>query len=122
KRLRHEAQRIRLALQSLDRQTLFVLLVCVLLVLVQYAFGSRRFFRLEVAELFGAEPRGLGAWAWWFGVQGVTGFIVPVLCLLLLFRRTPREIGLGLGDWRLASGLALAYLPLVVVGTWFLSS
>lgn len=122
KRLRREAQRIRLALQSLDRQTLFVLLVCVLLVLVQYAFGSRRFFRLEVAELFGAEPRGLGAWAWWFGVQGITGFIVPVLCLLLLFRRTPREIGLGLGDWRLASGLALAYLPLVVVGTWFLSS
>ena len=31
-------------------------------------------------------------------------------------------MGLGLGDWKLASLLAAVYMPLVVIGTWFLSS
>lgn len=64
---------------------------------------------------------GILSWAWWFGMQGVLGFVIPVLSLVFIFRRKPATIGLGLGDWKLAILLAALYIPIVVVGTWFLS-
>lgn len=121
-RIRREGQRLRRAAQSLDHQTVFVMTMCVVLVIVQHTLGSRRFFRTELADLFAPEWHDLLGWAWWFGIQGVTGFVLPVLALVGLFHRRPAQIGLGLGDWRLASLLALAYLPLVAVGTWILSN
>ncbi len=121
KRLLHEWQQLVAAARSLDRQTVFVLTTCIVFVILQQTLGSRRFFRAELAANFAEDWRGLLSWGWWFAVQGVTGFVLPALALVLLFRRRPAEIGLGLGDWKLASVLAVLYLPLVVVGTWVLS-
>jgi hypothetical protein len=121
KRLLQEWQRLVAAARTLDRQTVFVLTTAIVLVVLQATLGSRRFFQTELAPLFADEWRGLLAWGWWFGVQGVMGFVVPALALVLLFRRRPAEIGLGLGDWKLAGVLALLYLPLVTLGTWILS-
>jgi len=120
-RLRAEWSRAATAARSLDAQTVFVLLAATALLIVQFTFGSRRLFREELAAFFPAQWQGILAWGWWFGMQGVTGFVLPVLALLLLFRRRPSEIGLGLGDWRLATTLALLYVPVVAVGTWVLS-
>ncbi|NND70826.1 MAG: CPBP family intramembrane metalloprotease, partial [Rhodothermales bacterium] len=64
----------------------------------------------------------LASWGWWFSTQGVLGFLIPVLCLVFIFKRKPGEIGLGLGDWKLALGLSALYIPLVVVGTFVLSA
>lgn len=103
------------------RRASVVSLVAVALVFVQLQIGSRSFFyRIGSPSAF-ADPE-LGGWAWWFGWQGVTGFVLPALLFVAGWRWTPRQAGLGLGDWRLASVLALAYLPLVVVGTWVLSN
>lgn len=109
-------------MRGLDAQTVFVLVAAAALVILQDTFGSRRLFRTELAPYFPSEMRGLLAWGWWFGVQGVTGFVLPAAALLLIFRRSPREIGLGLGDWKFAVVVAAVYVPMVVVGTWFLSS
>jgi len=100
---------------------MFVLSAAALFVLLQMNFGSRRLFRQELAPLFPEAWQSLMAWGWWFGMQGLLGFVLPVLCLVFLFKRRPAEIGLGAGDWRLAAKLALAYLPLVIIGTWILS-
>ena len=97
-----------------------VLIAATLLVLVQVQLGTKGTYRDLGNPLGTADPE-LGAWAWWFGMQGVTGFVVPALILLVAFRWRPAEAGLGLGDWRLAGALALAYLPLVAVGTFVLS-
>lgn len=121
-RLRREWQQFVRAARSLDRQTMFVLTAAVALVFLQFTVGDRSFFRDELAAAFPVAWQGLAGWGWWFGMQGVTGFVLPVLALMLLFGRRPAEIGLGLGDWRLASALAAAYLPLVAVGTWVLSN
>ncbi|MEX1054763.1 MAG: CPBP family intramembrane glutamic endopeptidase, partial [Rhodothermales bacterium] len=51
----------------------------------------------------------------------VTGFVLPVLGLKYFFRRRAPEMGLGAGDWRFAAAVAAVYLPIVGVGTWFLS-
>ena len=102
------------------RRAAVVLIAATLLVLLQIQVGTRATYRGLGNPLGTADPE-LGAWAWWFGMQGITGFVVPALVLLLAFRWTPRRAGLGLGDWRLAGALALAYLPLVAVGTWVLS-
>lgn len=119
--LRQEWQALKAAVRTVNRQTVVVLLVAVVLVFVQDTLGSRRFFREMFDSMTPAHLRRLLSWGWWFGVQGITGFVIPVLILVFGFRRRPGEIGLGLGDWKLASVLALAYVPLVIVGTWVLS-
>jgi hypothetical protein len=120
-RLRDEWQRLMRAARQLDRQTVFVLLAAAVFVIIQMTFGSRQVFRRELAHLFPEDWRGVLAWGWWFFMQGVTGFALPVLCLTLLFKRRPAEVGLGRGDWKLAVTLALVYIPLVIIGTWVLS-
>ena len=123
-RLQAEWQTLRAAVGGLSpnaRRAAVVLLAATLLVLLQLQVGSRQFYRDVTGNWLGFEDPALGGWAWWFGSQGVTGFVLPALVLLVAFRWTPRQAGLGAGDWRLAGALALAYVPLVVVGTWVLS-
>lgn len=120
--LRVEYRRAVGALKRLDRQTMFVLLAAAVLVICQMKWGSRRFFDATLASYVPAEWRGLLSWGWWFFMQGFLGFVLPVASLLLLFRRSPSEIGLGVGDARLAIRLTLLYLPFVLVGTWGLSN
>jgi uncharacterized protein len=120
-RLRREARAFLDAARRLDRQMVVVLVAAVALVLLQLQVGTRGFFREHLGDLFRDDVRELVAWGWWFGLQGVTGFVIPVAILTLGFKRRPAEIGLGLGDWKLASVLALLYTVPVVVGTWVLS-
>lgn len=124
-RFRHEWSRLRNGVSSLSeaqRLAAVVLIAATLLVLVQVTLGHRQFFMRHVAEHFPAEHRLLLSWAWWFGWQGVTGFLIPIAILALGFRWRPREMGIGLGDWRLALIIAAFYIPLVAAGTWFLSA
>lgn len=118
---RDETQRLRRAVRRLDAQTAFVLTASAALVLLQMTVGSRQLFRDAIGPHVDEAWRGVLAWGWWFGMQGLTGFVVPVLSLRYLFGRRPAEIGLGAGDWRLALLLAACYLPLVAAGTWVLS-
>lgn len=121
-RLKAEWNALIEATRSLDKLTVFVLTATALSVILHEAWGSRRFFRTEFADLFPDETVGLMAWGWRFATQGIFGFILPVLCLMIFFKKRPSEIGLGLGDWKLASTLALLYIPLVIIGTWVLSA
>ena len=123
-RLRSEWQALRAAVAGLSpnaRRAAIVLLVAVVLVLFHLQVGNRQFYRIVLGNALGFQDPELGAWAWWFGMQGLIGFVVPALILTAGFRWTPRQAGLGLGDWRLAGAIALLYLPLVVAGTWVLS-
>ncbi|MHC4339336.1 MAG: CPBP family glutamic-type intramembrane protease [Planctomycetota bacterium] len=119
--IRREFRRIIEAARTLDRQTVFVLTAAALLVILHHTYGDRQLFRRELAQHFPRNWQGLAGWGWWFASQGVFGFVVPVLCLLLFFKRKPSEIGLGLGDWKFALAIAGLYLPLVFVGTWIAS-
>ncbi len=121
-RLRREFDALRTAVRHLDAQTVTVLLLSAALVFVQNEVGSRRVFRDHLATAFDPAWQGVLSWGWWFGVQGLTGFVIPALCLVLIFKRRPTEIGLGLGDWKLAFTLAALYVPLVAIGTWVLSA
>lgn len=123
-RLRGEWQTLHAAVTGLSpnaRRAAIVLVAATLLVLLHLQIGGRRFYQVELDNLLGFADPEFGAWAWWFGLQGVLGFVVPALLLVVGFRWRPRQAGLGLGDWRLAGTLALAYVPLVVIGTWVLS-
>ncbi|MDX1429560.1 MAG: CPBP family intramembrane glutamic endopeptidase [Rhodothermales bacterium] len=121
-RIREEMRRAAEALKGLDRQVLWILVLVPLLVIAQESIGSRVLFRRHLGELVPLEWRGLAAWGWWFGIQGILGFVIPVTILKGAFKRKAADMGLGLGDWKLALVLAAIYVPVVVVGTWFLSS
>jgi len=116
-----EVRSIRAALSNLDRQTVVVLLFSAFAVILQMKLGDRSLFRTGIAPSLGIESVELGSWTWWFLVQGVLGFICPVLILRYGFKRSLKEMGLGLGDWRFASVIGGIYLPVVVLGTWILS-
>ncbi len=119
--LRREWREFIAAVRRLDPQTAFVLVAAALFALIQATFGGRHFFSAEFSHLFGREFRELAGWAWWFGLRGLTGFILPALCLRLIFKRSAAEMGLGLGDWKLARTIVLVYLPLAFLGAWVLS-
>ena len=119
--LRREWHSLVQGARALNMQTTCVLVLCIVLVAVQFNLGSRSFFLSSVAPESLEANRQLFSWGWWFLIQGITGFLVPLLVLRGVFRRPLRAIGLGFGDWRLAGTLALLYLPLVAVGTWVLS-
>jgi len=119
--LSDEIAAFRRALRKIDPKTAVVLTTTALLVILQMKFGSRGFFRSEVAPALGVPGNGLMAWGWWFGLQGLLGFLVPVTILRLAFRSSRSEMGLGLGDWRFAIRIAALYVPLVAAGTWILS-
>lgn len=121
-RIQSEIGRLTGAWRRLDVETVTVLVAAAALVILQDAVGSRRLFRTAFGGAFAPEHVGLLSWAWWFVVQGLTGFAIPVLILLGLFRRTRREAGLGLGDWKFALAVMVVYIPVVIVGTWFLSA
>ncbi|MCY3999579.1 MAG: CPBP family intramembrane metalloprotease [Bacteroidetes bacterium] len=112
-----ENHTFRKALRSIDLQTSVVLIACALLMMITFKFGSRSFFVTQIAP----EASALQAWGWWFSVQGVTGFLIPILILLIGFRCKPTSIGLGLGDWKLALLVFALYVPVVITGTWILS-
>jgi len=119
--LRAEWRALARTASTLDLQTVVVLIFAALAVILQMKFGARAYFRNTVSPLLGLEPTGLASWTWWFGVQGVLGFLIPVLILRLVFRQKPAEMGLGGGDWRFAGLVAAVYVPLALVGTWILS-
>jgi hypothetical protein len=117
-----ESKRAAGAIRSLDRQTVFVLSAAAVLMVTQFVFGSRSLFRQAIApHLLPETWHALGGWGWWFAMQGLTGFVLPVFFLRVFFKRSATDIGLGAGDGKLAALLALLYLPCVAVGTWILS-
>jgi hypothetical protein len=120
--LRKELAAFWTAVRSLDRQAAWVLTLAAVSAVAQYKYGSRKFFRTDVADLLDADPDGLPQFLYHFVTQGLTGFIVPALVLLLVFRRKPSECGLGLGDWKLAGTIAVIYMPVVALACWGLSS
>jgi len=119
--LQDEWNRLRSALRSLDPQTTFVLVFAAVVVVLQFTLGDRSLFRTHLAPMLPDAWAGLGAWAWWFGMQGVLGFVLPVAALRLFFSESAESMGLAPGNWRLALGIAALYLPLVAAGTWVLS-
>ena len=120
-RLRAEWTRLRRAAASLDGQATFVLAFAALLVALQFILGDRGLFRRHLASFLPISWHGLASWGWWFGMQGLLGFVVPAIVLRALYADTLTEMGLGLGEWRLATVVAALYLPVVAVGTWVLS-
>lgn len=107
--------------RSVDLRTASILLITALIVILQMKWGDRGYFRSEIAPLLELERSGLGSWIWWFGMQGILGFVVPVALLKWGFRFSWKEMGLGLGDYSFALKIMALYLPLVLIGTWVLS-
>jgi len=118
---RDEWVRLRAAVRSLDTQTSFVLVFAAVLVVLQFTLGDRALFRNHLASALPRAWRDLASWGWWFGMQGLLGFVLPAAALGLFFANDLSDLGLGLGNWRLATVIAALYLPLVAVGTWVLS-
>ena len=86
-RLRSEWQALRAAVAGLSpnaRRAAIVLLAATVLVLFHLQVGNRQFYRGTLGNALGFADPELGAWAWWFGMQGVLGFVVPAVYLLFV--------------------------------------
>ena len=119
--LRTELRALRDAMRGVDGQTATVLTLAAVLAMAHSLWGTRKFFRRELAELLRLPGDGLLAEVYSDLAQGLAGFAVPVLVLWLVFRRRPAEMGIGLGDARLGLLIAAGYAPLVAAACWVLS-
>ena len=119
--IRNEWMRLRKAVRTLDVQTAVVLCFAAFVVILHFNVGSRGVFLRNFGDMVDPQWRTLWSWGWWFGTKGLLSFVLPLLVLMVGFGRSAREAGVGLGNWRLASGIAALYLPLVAIGTWVLS-
>lgn len=104
-----------------DRKAATVLLLTTVFVVMQMVWGTMPDGLRPLARGLDEPWRELSSWAWWFGFQFITGFLLPVLVLKWAFGETWGDMGLGRGDVRLAGWALLFYTPGVVVVTWFLS-
>ena len=80
-RLRGEWQGFRAAVAGLSpnaRRAAVVFLVATVLVLFHLQVGGRRFYTGTLDNVLGFEDPAFGSWAWWFGMQGMLGFVVIV--------------------------------------------
>jgi uncharacterized protein len=122
RKLSHIKQEIRHLFHNSDLQTVAILSTCVPLVFLHHEIGRNAFFSQNVAKFIPTQWLPLGEWAWWFGTQGILGFLIPLLILKIAFKQNWSEMGLGLGNWRFALWGCAIYLPIVAVATWFLSA
>ena len=112
------------ALQGLDGRTTWILLVCTLLLVFFRKFGGSGYFEVELrpSALAGHPYLSVyGDWYWFVGCFLWLGLVPLVASIPRALR--PRELGLGLGDWRFGlTGLAIllgVMLPIVVVASRF---
>ena len=111
-----EARALWRGLIALDRQTVVVLIMAAALGMWKYTFGSRNFFDAELAAGFGVDGGSIWGYVYLFGTQAITGFVIPVAILLLVFRQRPKDVGLGLGDGKLGLSDALYILRIIISG------
>lgn len=104
-----------------DRQTVTVIVLAAVLGMWRSTFGTAAFFDQHLSGYLGVAAGGLAGFAYSFLTQGIIGFGIPVIVLMVFFRRRPAEIGLGLGDVKFALAAFAVYAPLVTIGCWFLS-
>ncbi len=120
--LRGELRALRAAARTLDPQTVTVLTLATVVAMAHSLWGTRKFYRRELAELMGLPADSLWPEVYSDLAQFALGFALPAAVLVFAFRRRPVDVGLGAGDVRLAVGIAAVYAPLVAMATWFLSS
>jgi len=94
---RAEWTRLRAAVRSLDPQTAFVLVFAAVVVVLQFTLGDRSLFHNHLASAVPTAWQGLAGWGWWFGMQGLFGFVLPAAALGLFFQTTSTTSGLGWG-------------------------
>lgn len=98
-----------------------MLLTCVLLTLY-YTYGSTRFFRQSfaptVSEWFNAgEFASLLPYGYWATMSVLLRIVVPLGCIVLVFRESPKAYGFRMwekGHAKVYVGLFLLMLPLLV--------
>ncbi len=120
--LRGEWGALAKALRGVDAQTATVLTLAAVLAVLHGLWGTRKFFRNDLTEWLGLDARGLWPEVYSDVAQFILGFVVPVLVLRFAFRQRAEQMGLGLGDTRLALALAVLYAPAVALACWLLSS
>jgi len=110
------------SLTKVDLQTALILILAGFLGLWKFTFGSADFFDQELASFFSANEKSIWSYLYFFVTQFITGFGIPIFVLLVLFRRRPSEVGLGLGNVKLGLIVFALYIPLVTLGAWILSA
>ncbi len=87
-------------------------------VLLLYKFYSskRRFYNETIKPWidFDAEFFGLGQRAWWYLSAFVILFALPFLIGLFIDKHKPKELGLGLGDWRFGLRWSAIFLGIML--------
>ncbi len=100
-----------------------VLLAVSLLTTAAAYYGNRAFFRMSLLpeSLLGRPEANLAEYLYWFVATFVLFFLIPVVLVLVLHRRSFREFGLGIGNWRLGLKVSLGAILIMLPIVWIAS-
>ncbi|MBS2031194.1 MAG: CPBP family intramembrane metalloprotease [Deltaproteobacteria bacterium] len=109
-------ERLAALFPGLDRTSLIVIVVAALDLLVSSYEGSTGFFdaKLRPHLHLASHADSVISHVWWFGTAFVLLLLIPLLVSKLAGGPSARELGLGVGDWRLGLKVSLGLLALMV--------
>jgi membrane protease YdiL (CAAX protease family) len=106
----------------LDRNITITIIAAVVLNVISYYFGSRRFYR-EALVPYGPEgfEQSIHEFTYWFSSEFVLLFVIPAALVLLVHKRPLKDAGLGLGDWRTGLKVTGIFMLIMLPVTWIAS-
>lgn len=108
--------------RALDFQTVFIFISAAVLTTISYYVASRRFFRAELAQYFEQSPLvSVYEFSYWFLAEWLIYFVLPVAVIVFVFRKSPREFGVGSGDWKLGLKITGIFIAIMLPIVWIVS-
>jgi len=107
---------------SLDKQVVMVLVAVAVLQTISWYLTSRRFFRFELLPtLQGLEKPMFYEFAYWFVGDFTVFFILPVLLILFVHKKKPKEFGVTFGDYKTGLPITAVFLLFMMPILWISS-
>jgi uncharacterized protein len=108
--------------RSTPRDVIIVFLAVALLGILALHFGTKRFFIEQWHGAFMMDPLfELYQYLYWFASKFVIYFMLPVLIIVVVHRRSLSGFGLGFGDWRFGLKISLLFYIIMLPILWVVS-
>jgi uncharacterized protein len=107
---------------TVPRDVVVILLAAAILPVLSHYFGSRRFFYTIAYESLSADRLyTLYEYLYWFASEFAIDFVVPLILVVALHRKTPLSFGLGTGDARFGLRITALFLLVMIPIVWIAS-
>ena len=121
---RKEINAIAASINRLDREIVIIFLSVAVLQTLSWYFTSLQFFRSEfTCKYFSNDANAdLYGFVYWFIGDCISLFVIPLLVIKILFKKSIKEYGIQFGDFNFGLKVAIAAMLVMLPVIWVMSS